>query len=318
MTDSIFLLGACGQVGTELTLKLREIYGNTNVITADLKEAEGIFTEGVHYKLNALDGKGIIDIVKKHQITHIYHLAALLSGTAEKNPMYGWELNMESLLSVLNIARDNNIKQVYWPSSIAVFGPTTPRFNTPQDTIMAPNTVYGISKLAGERWCEYYFNKYKLDVRSIRYPGLISHSTEPGGGTTDYAVHIFYDAIKSGKYSCFLSENTALPMLYMPDAIKGTLDLMHADSDKIKIRSSYNLSGFSFTPDELFKLIKISIPQLEISYLPDFRQAIADSWPASIDDTQAREQWGWKPDFSLQNMVTDMLENIKEKLTQKA
>jgi nucleoside-diphosphate-sugar epimerase len=311
---NILILGACGQVGTELTVRLREIYGNTHVITTDLKAAEGVFTEGAHEILDVMQKDAMLALVKKYRITQIYHLAALLSATAEKNPMFGWQLNMDSLLYVLNIAKDNNIQKVYWPSSIAVFGPTTPRKNTPQDTIMDPNTVYGISKLAGERWCEYFYQKFGVDTRSIRYPGLISYKTEPGGGTTDYAVHIFYEALRSGSYQCFLKADTPLPMLYMPDAIKATVDLMEAPAEKVKIRSSYNLGGFSFTPEELAASIKKHIPDFSITYQPDFRQAIADSWPGSIDDSRAKEDWGWKPDYNMEDMVKDMLDNVKLKI----
>lgn len=316
MSDTkILIIGAGGQVGTELTLQLRERHGNNNIIATDLKEkAEGIFEDGPYHKLDAMDKNGMLDLVQKYKVTHIYHLAALLSATAEKNPMFGWELNMESLLHVLNISKDNGVKQVYWPSSIAAFGPNTPRENTPQDCVMDPNTVYGISKLAGERWCEYYFQKYGLDVRSLRYPGLISWKTEPGGGTTDYAVHIFYEALKHQSYECFLSENTGLPMLYMPDAIKATLDLMDAPGENVKVRSSYNLAGFTFTPAELAEAIKKHIPEFTISYKPDFRQKIADSWPASIDDSRARQDWGWKNDYDMDAMVEDMLKNISQKI----
>lgn len=314
-TETILIIGSCGQVGTELCLRLREIYGNSNVIATDIKPAEGIFLEGPYYMLDAMDKTGIQDLVTKYKVSQIYHLAALLSATAEKNPMFGWQLNMDSLLHVLNIAKDNKVAKVYWPSSIAVFGPTTPRVDTPQDTIMDPNTVYGITKLAGERWCEYYFAKYGVDVRSLRYPGLISYKTEPGGGTTDYAVHIFYEALKNKKYTCFLKENTALPMLYMPDAIKATLDLMDAPAEQIKVRSSYNLAGFSFTPAELAVAVKKHIPDFTMDYAPDFRQAIADSWPGSIDDSRARKDWGWKNDYNMEAMVADMIENIREKVS---
>ncbi|RYD83397.1 MAG: NAD-dependent epimerase/dehydratase family protein [Sphingobacteriales bacterium] len=312
--QKILILGAGGQVGTELTITLRENLGNDAVVATDIKPAEGIFTNGPYEMLDVMDEKKILEVVQKHKPTQIYHLAALLSATAEKNPMFGWDLNMKSLLSVLNISRDNNIQKVYWPSSIAVFGPTTPRENTPQDTIMDPNTVYGISKLAGERWCEYYFQKYGLDVRSLRYPGLISYKTEPGGGTTDYAVHIFYEALKHNKYTCFLSENTPLPMLYMPDAIKATLELMEAPAENIKIRSSYNLGGVSFTPAQLAEEIKKHLPDFSINYEPDFRQKIADSWPGSIDDSRAKQDWNWKADYDTAAMVKDMLENIGKKI----
>ena len=315
MADTrILLIGACGQVGTELTLRLREMYGEGNVIATDIKPAEEISAEGPYHELNALDKDGMVNLVKQYKVTQIYHLAALLSATAEKNPMFAWQLNMESLLHVLNIAKDFGLHKVYWPSSIAAFGPTTPKKDTPQDTIMDPNTVYGISKQAGERWCEYYFQKYGVDVRSLRYPGLISYKTEPGGGTTDYAVHIFYEALEKGAYTSFLSENTGLPMLYMSDAVKATIDLMEAPAEKIKIRSSYNLAGFSFTPAELAEEIKKHMPDFKMSYAPDFRQAIADSWPASIDDSRARQDWGWQNEYDMSAMVTDMLEKIAQKL----
>jgi len=311
---NVLILGGGGQVGTELATALKEIYGNSHVVISDVKPAEEAMVDGPYEVVNAIDKDAILNVVKKHKITQIYHLAALLSATAEKNPMFGWQLNMDSLLHVLNIAKDNGIAKVYWPSSIAVFGPGTPRRDTPQDTVMDPNTVYGISKLAGERWCEYYFQKYGVDVRSLRYPGLISYKTEPGGGTTDYAIHIFYEALKHASYECFLSKDTMLPMLYMEDAIKATIDLMEAPAASVKVRSSYNLAGFSFTPAQLAEELKKHIPNFSITYKPDFRQAIADSWPGSIDDSRARADWGWKPNFGMEDMVKDMLTNIKNKL----
>jgi len=315
MADTnVLILGGCGQVGSELSTALKEVYGTDNVVVSDIRPATEVQIDGPYEVINVMDHTALYDVVKKYKITEIYHLAAMLSATAEKHPMLGWHLNMESLLHVLNIAKENNIPKVYWPSSIAVFGPTTPKRNTPQDTVMDPNTVYGISKLAGERWCEYYFEKHGVDVRSLRYPGLISYKTEPGGGTTDYAIQIFYDALKHGTYECFLKEDTMLPMLYMPDAVKATLELMEAPAEEIKIRSSYNLAGFSFTPAELAKEIKKHIPEFTITYKPDFRQPIADSWPGSIEDRQAKEDWHWKPDFSFEAMVKDMLENIKQKI----
>jgi len=315
MADTnVLILGGCGQVGSELSTALKEVYGTDNVVVSDIRPATEVQIDGPYEVINVMDHTALYDVVKKYKITEIYHLAAMLSATAEKHPMLGWHLNMESLLHVLNIAKENNIPKVYWPSSIAVFGPTTPKRNTPQDTVMDPNTVYGISKLAGERWCEYYFEKHGVDVRSLRYPGLISYKTEPGGGTTDYAIQIFYDALKHGTYECFLKEDTMLPMLYMPDAVKATLELMEAPAKEIKIRSSYNLAGFSFTPAELAKEIKKHIPEFTITYKPDFRQPIADSWPGSIEDRQAKEDWHWKPDFSFEAMVKDMLENIKQKI----
>lgn len=311
-TDRILVIGATGQIGTELVLQLKSIYGSENVIASDIRDNnDPAFQPFV--KLDVLDKQKTFDLVKSHGITEVYLLAALLSATAEKNPAFGWQLNMDGLFNILDLAKEGHIQKVYWPSSIAVFGPTTPAENTPQTTIMEPNTVYGISKLAGERWCEYYFNKYKVDVRSLRYPGLIGHMSEPGGGTTDYAVHIFHEALKNGRYECFLSENTRLPMMYMPDAIKATIGIMQAPSEKVKIRSSYNLAAFSFTPAELAEIIKKFVPGFTISYKPDSRQAIADSWPKSIDDSKAREHWGWHSDFDLESMAKDMFTHLKSK-----
>ena len=312
MSTKILIIGACGKIGTELTQKLRSIYGNDNVIASDIRKLNNdIVNNGIFEVVNALDYNQIEHLIEQYQITDVYLMAALLSATAEKNPAFAWDLNMNSLFHVLNLAKAKKIKKVFWPSSIAVFGPTTPRDNTPQYTIMEPTTVYGISKQTGERWCEYYHHIYGVDVRSIRYPGLISWSTEPGGGTTDYAVDIYHKALKDGKYECFLSENTALPMMYMDDAIRATVEIMQAPSESIKIRSSYNLSGVSFTPAEIAKEIKKHIPNFTISYKPDFRQKIADSWPASIDDSCAREHWNWKHKFDLDSMTIEMLENLK-------
>jgi nucleoside-diphosphate-sugar epimerase len=309
--SKILVLGSGGQIGTELLVSLRQMFGTTNVIASDIKPATKEDLElGPYEELNVLDKNRLYEIVAKHHVDQVYLLAALLSATAEKNPAFAWELNMNSLFYVLDLAKEGKLKKIYWPSSIAVFGPTTPRVNTPQFTIMEPNTVYGISKQAGERWCEYYFNKYKVDVRSLRYPGLIGYKSAPGGGTTDYAVHIFYEARKNKKYECFLSENTALPMMYMPDAIRATIELMEAPAEKIKIRSSYNLSAMSFTPKEIAAEIQKHIPDFTISYKPDFRQQIADSWPQSINDEQARTDWGWKNQYDLPTMVEDMLKNI--------
>lgn len=312
MTTKILIIGACGQIGTELTQKLRSIYGNDNVVASDIRKLNNdIVNNGIFEVVNALDYNQIEHLIEQYQITDVYLMAALLSATAEKNPAFAWDLNMNSLFHVLNLAKAGKIKKVFWPSSIAVFGPTTPRHNTPQYTIMEPTTVYGISKQTGERWCEYYHNIYGVDVRSIRYPGLISWSTEPGGGTTDYAVDIYHKALKDGKYECFLSENTALPMMYMDDAIRATVEIMQAPKEAIKIRSSYNLSGVSFTPAEIAEEIKKRIPGFTISYKPDFRQKIADSWPASIDDSNAREDWNWKHKFDLDSMTDEMLENLR-------
>ncbi|MFN3752914.1 L-threonine 3-dehydrogenase [Flavobacterium sp.] len=312
MSTKILIIGACGQIGTELTKKLRNIYGVDNVIASDIRKLNiDIVNEGIFEVVNALDYNQIEHLIEQYQITDVYLMAALLSATAEKNPAFAWDLNMNSLFHVLNLAKAKKIQKIFWPSSIAVFGPTTPRINTPQYTIMEPTTVYGISKQTGERWCEYYHNIYGVDVRSIRYPGLISWSTEPGGGTTDYAVDIYHKALKEGKYECFLSEDTALPMMYMDDAIRATVEIMQAPSESIKIRSSYNLAGVSFTPKEIAAEIKNHIPDFTISYQPDFRQKIADSWPASIDDTAAQKDWHWKHKFDLASMTVEMLENLK-------
>ena len=315
MTTKILIIGACGQIGTELTAKLRAEYGNDNVIASDIRKLNNdIVNNGIYEVVNALDYNQIEHLIEKYQITDVYLMAALLSATAEKNPAFAWDLNMNSLFHVLNLAKAGKIKKIFWPSSIAVFGPTTPRENTPQYTIMEPSTVYGISKQTGERWCEYYNKQYGVDVRSIRYPGLISWSSEPGGGTTDYAVDIYHKAILDGKFTSFLSENTALPMMYMDDAIKATLEIMKADADKIKIRSSYNLSGMSFTPKEIAEEIKKHYPNFTIDYAPDFRQKIADSWPASIDDSAAREDWNWSNDYNLENMTSEMFYKLKENI----
>jgi nucleoside-diphosphate-sugar epimerase len=313
MNTKILIIGACGQIGTELTKKLRSIYGIDNVIASDIRKLNiDIVNEGIFEVVNALDFNQIEHLVEQYHITDIYLMAALLSATAEKNPAFAWDLNMNSLFHVLNLAKAKKIKKIFWPSSIAVFGPTTPRINTPQYTIMEPTTVYGISKQTGERWCEYYHHIYGVDVRSIRYPGLISWSTEPGGGTTDYAVDIYHKALSDGNYECFLSEETALPMMYMDDAIRATVEIMQAPVEQIKIRSSYNLSGVSFTPKDIAASITNHIPEFTIRYKPDFRQKIADSWPASIDDQCAREDWGWKHQFDLSSMTVEMLENLKK------
>ena len=313
MTTKILIIGACGQIGTELTSKLRSIYGSDNVIASDIRKLNtDIVNNGIFEVVNALDYNQIEHLIEQYQITDVYLMAALLSATAEKNPAFAWDLNMNSLFHVLNLAKAKKIKKIFWPSSIAVFGPTTPRENTPQFTIMEPTTVYGISKQTGERWCEYYHHQYGVDVRSIRYPGLISWTTEPGGGTTDYAVEIYHKAINEGKFTSFLTENTGLPMMYMDDAIKATVQIMQADEAKIKIRSSYNLSAMSFTPKQIFEELKKHFPDFTIDYKPDFRQKIADSWPASIDDSVARTDWGWKNDYNLENMTVEMLTNLRK------
>lgn len=306
------VIGANGQIGSDLVLGLANRLGAENVIASDIRE--GNHGEVQFEILDILDAEKLKQIIEKNNVGTVYLLAALLSATAEQNPMFAWKLNMEGLFNVLDLAKYKIIDKVFWPSSIAVFGPTTPRDNTPQTTVMEPTTVYGISKQAGERWCEYYHNKYGVDVRSIRYPGLISYKAEPGGGTTDYAVAIYYKALQEGKYECYLQNDTYLPMMYMEDAIKATIDLMYADEDKIKIRSSYNLAGISFSPLEIAEEIKKHIPDFSISYTPDFRQAIANSWPKSIDDSRAQEDWGWKEKYDLTSMTEEMLKGLKEKL----
>lgn len=311
MDTKVLIIGACGQIGTELTAKLRATYGVENVIASDIRKLENeVVNNGIFEVVNALDYNQIEHLIETYEITDVYLMAALLSATAEKNPAFAWDLNMNSLFHVLNLAKAGKIKKIFWPSSIAVFGPTTPSQNTPQYTIMEPTTVYGISKQTGERWCEYYHHQYGVDVRSIRYPGLISWSTEPGGGTTDYAVDIYHKAITEGKFTSFLSENTGLPMMYMDDAIKATISIMQAPSEQIKIRSSYNLAAMSFTPKEIAAEIRKHYPNFTIEYDPDFRQKIADSWPESIDDTCARTDWGWENDYTLENMTTEMLEML--------
>jgi nucleoside-diphosphate-sugar epimerase len=305
------IIGACGQIGTELVLELRKKWGNDQVTAADVKEeCPSVLANGPYVQLDILNRSAVREFIIDQQIEHVYLLAALLSATAEKNPAFAWELNMEGLFTILDLAKEGYVKRIFWPSSIAVFGPTTPREMTPQYTVMEPSTVYGISKQAGERWCEYYHTKFGVDVRSIRYPGLISHTSLPGGGTTDYAVDIFYRAKQSGKYTCFLKGDSALPMMYMEDAIRGTIELMEAPAEKLSIRSAYNLAGCSFTPEELALEIRKHIPEFEINYEPDFRQAIADSWPKSIDDSVAQKDWGWKPVYDIQAMTKVMLENV--------
>jgi nucleoside-diphosphate-sugar epimerase len=309
--EKILIIGASGQIGVELTLALRKIYGNANVIASDLREQNPLLEgTGPYVSLDVMNKEMLHVQVIRQNITQIYLLAAILSATGEKNPNLAWSLNMQSLLNVLDIAREEKLTKVYWPSSIAVFGPTSPKQNCPQQTIIEPTTVYGISKYAGEFWCNYYYQRYGVDVRSLRYPGLISYKSEPGGGTTDYAVEIFHEAKDEKKYECFLSENTYLPMMYMPDAIRATIELMEAPAEKIKIRTSYNLSGMSFSPEEIAAVIKGHIPEFTISYKPDYRQNIANSWPQSIDDSVARKDWGWKEEYDLKRMVKDMLENL--------
>lgn len=310
--DKILVIGASGQIGVELTLALRKIYGNANVIASDLREENELLKgTGPYVSLDVMNNEMLHVQVIRQGITQVYLLAAILSATGEKNPSLAWHLNMQSLLNVLNIAREEKLHKVYWPSSIAVFGPTSPKKNCPQQTVIEPATVYGISKYAGEFWCNYFFAKYGVDVRSLRYPGLISYKSAPGGGTTDYAVEIFHEALEEKKYECFLKEDTYLPMMYMPDAIRATIELMEAPAHKINVRTSYNVSGMSFSPKEITAEIKKHIPDFKISYKPDYRQAIAEGWPQSIDDTVARNDWGWKEEFDLAAMTKDMLTNLK-------
>jgi nucleoside-diphosphate-sugar epimerase len=313
--EKILVIGCAGQIGSELVISLRKLYGSGNVFATDIKQPpQDVLDSGPFQILDVLDEKQLIHFVIRNNITQIYHLAAVLSGNAERIPLQAWDINMRSLLTVLDLAREVKLKKIFWPSSIAVFGPTTPRVNTPQFTVMEPTTVYGISKLAGERWMEYYQKRFGLDTRSIRYPGLISYKTEAGGGTTDYAVEIFYEAVRNKKYECFLKEDTRLPMMFMEDAIKATIELMELPQDKISVRSSYNVAGIDFTPKEIADEIRKHIPEFEITYKPDFRQAIADSWPQSIDDSYARANNGWKHEFDLAKMTEVMLSEIKKKL----
>lgn len=313
--EKILVIGAGGQLGSELTQGLWAQHGKENVIATDVREPQGILASGNFEILNVLDQQQLSELIKKNKFTQIYLLAAMLSATGEKNPRLAWQLNMDGLISVLDAALEYKVDKVYWPSSIAAFGPTTPKIKTPQDTIMDPTTIYGISKQAGERWCEWYHKQRGLDVRSLRYPGLIGYKTKPGGGTTDYAVDIFFKAITDKKFECFLKPDTYLPMMYMDDAVKATLDLMNAPSENVKIRSSYNISAMSFCPAEVATEIKKHIPDFEITYNPDFRQAIADSWPKSINDSPARLDWGWNHQFDLEEMTEDILKNLPSLLT---
>ena len=309
--EKILVIGASGQIGVELTIALRKIYGNTSVVASDLREENDLLKgTGPYVSLDVMNKEMLHVQVIRQNITQIYLLAAILSATGEKNPHLAWHLNMQSLLNVLDIAKEENLHKVYWPSSIAVFGPTSPRHNCPQQTIIEPTTVYGISKYAGEFWCNYFYHRYAVDVRSIRYPGLISYKSSPGGGTTDYAVEIFHEALEENQYTCFLKEDTYLPMMYMPDAIRATIELMEAPSSKISIRTSYNVSAMSFSPKEISDEIKKIIPQFQTEYKPDYRQVIADSWPQSIDDSIARKDWGWQHRYDLPKMTEDMINNL--------
>lgn len=314
MISKILIIGASGQIGTELTAKLRDLHGKNNVIASDIRDDNTeLVNSGPFEIINAMDYNAIKNCVEKNTIDTIYLMAAMLSATGEKYPEKAWNLNMTSLFNVLNIAKEGFVKKIFWPSSIAVFGPTTPRDNTEQYTIMEPTTVYGITKQVGERWCEYYFKNYGVDVRSIRYPGIISWKTLPGGGTTDYAVDIYHKAVAGDSYDCFLKQDTELPMMFMDDAIEATIKLMTADAKAIKIRSSYNLAAISFTPKEVAESIKKQLPNFSITYTPDFKQQIADSWPKSINDTQARDHWGWKHKFNLEAITSEMLKQLRLK-----
>ncbi|PIB29358.1 NAD-dependent epimerase [Maribacter sp. 4U21] len=311
MQKYILIIGACGQIGTELTFTLRSKYDNDHVIASDIREgSESLMASGPFEILDATDYDALEEVIAYYEISEVYLMAAMLSATAEKFPMRAWNLNMNSLFNVLNLGKEKKIDKIFWPSSIAVFGPNTPKTDTPQNTIMEPSTVYGISKQSGERWCEYYFNKFNVDVRSIRYPGLISWKTMPGGGTTDYAVEIYHKALAKGSYTCFLKEDTALPMMFMDDAIRATLQIMDSAPKAIKVRSSYNLSAMSFTPAQMAKSIQEQLPDFKMEYEPDFRQAIADSWPSSIDDTNAQQDWNWNAEFDLEKTTEEMLSNL--------
>jgi nucleoside-diphosphate-sugar epimerase len=310
--ERILVIGASGQIGVELTQALRKIYGNANVVASDLREENELLKgTGPYVSIDVMNKEMLHVQVIRQNITQIYLLAAILSATGEKNPNLAWHLNMQGLLNVLDIAREEKLQKVYWPSSIAVFGPTSPRQDCPQRTIIEPSTVYGISKYAGEFWCNYFFGRYGVDVRSIRYPGLISYKSAPGGGTTDYAIEIFHEALGKKQYTCFLREDTYLPMMYMPDAIRATIELMEAPAAKISVRTSYNVAALSFSPREISAAIRRHMPDFSIQYVPDYRQAIADSWPQSIDDSVARNDWGWKHEFDLDRMTSDMLENLE-------
>jgi nucleoside-diphosphate-sugar epimerase len=310
--EKVLVIGSSGQLGSELTVALSGIYGEANVIAADIISPKTHDVHTVFERIDVIDKKRLYEIVSKHKFTQIYHLAAILSATGEKHPGLAWSVNIEGLMNVLDVSRDLKVKKVYWPSSIAVFGPNTPKTQTPQHTITDPNTVYGISKLTGERLIEYYYNHYGLDIRSLRYPGLIGYKTLPGGGTTDYAVDIFYKAIRGEKFYCFLNKNTVLPMMYMPDAVRATMEIMESDAGRISVRSSYNVSAISFSPSDIYTAIIKIYPKLKIEYKPDFRQEIADSWPKSIDDSMAFKDWGWKHDFDLQKITDDMIFHLKE------
>jgi nucleoside-diphosphate-sugar epimerase len=310
--EKILVIGASGQIGVELTLALRKMHGAAQVVAADLREQNPLLAgTGPYVSLDVMNKEMLHVQIIRQNITQVYLLAAILSATGEKNPSLAWNLNMQGLLNVLDIAREEKLSKVFWPSSIAVFGPSSPRVNCPQQTIIEPTTIYGISKYAGEFWCNYYWQRYGVDVRSLRYPGLISYKSAPGGGTTDYAVEIYHEALSQRSYTCFLKQDTYLPMMYMPDAIRATIELMEAPADRISVRTSYNLSAMSFSPAEIAVSIQKQIPDFRMAYQPDYRQSIADSWPQSIDDSVARRDWGWKHEYDLDAMTVDMLQNLR-------
>ena len=310
--EKILVIGASGQIGVELTLALRKMHGAAQVVAADLREQNPLLAgTGPYVSLDVMNKEMLHVQIIRQNITQVYLLAAILSATGEKNPSLAWNLNMQGLLNVLDIAREEKLSKVFWPSSIAVFGPSSPRVNCPQQTIIEPTTIYGISKYAGEFWCNYYWQRYGVDVRSLRYPGLISYKSAPGGGTTDYAVEIYHEALSQRSYTCFLKQDTYLPMKYMPDAIRATIELMEAPADRISVRTSYNLSAMSFSPAEIAVSIQKQIPDFRMAYQPDYRQSIADSWPQSIDDSVARRDWGWKHEYDLDAMTVDMLQNLR-------
>jgi nucleoside-diphosphate-sugar epimerase len=316
----IFVTGATGQIGSELTIELRKRYGGDNVLAAGhrRKPSEKLIESGPFEYVDVTDTENVKKIVRKYDIDTIYHLAAVLSAVGEEKPQIAWKVNMQGLHNVLEVAREDELVRVFWPSSIAVFGPEAPRVNTPQEAVLIPSTMYGVTKVGGELLCNYYFFRFGLDVRGVRYPGIISSETLPGGGTTDYAIEIFYEAIKKKQYTCFVRKNTVLPMMYMPDCIKAAIDLMEADPSRIKCRTSYNVTGMSFSAGELAAEIKKYIPKFECGYKPDFRQKIADSWPMSINDSAAREEWGWNPTYKLAAMTKDMIERLTKRFAEES
>ena len=314
----LMVTGSTGQIGSELTMALRKEYGGDNVLALGhiRKPDPKLLDSGPYEILDVAEKERIDEVVKKYDVDTIYHLVALMSGKGEQNPQLAWKLNMDSLYNILEIARERGLSRIFWPSSIGVFGPSTPRTNTPQETVLLPSTIYGVTKVSGELLCNYYFQKYGLDTRSIRFPGIISSETPPGGGTTDYAVEIFYEAIRTRRYTCFLKKDTRLPFLYMPDCIKATMNLMKASLDQVKRHDGYNVSGISFSPAQLASEIMKHMPEFRCDYHPDSRQKIADSWTTSMDDSLARREWGWKPDYDLSSLTKDMLERLSSRFAE--